>query len=175
MDLSKTWVLLSQRVLKYILWHLHAAWQPCASLPEPAFFPNLCFTVSCGLYCHNCFWICWSLPCAGRKADDAHTYSSKAADSMCSYCRERSRWESLLRRWEERALRSVDFKQEKEKFLVLKSPMNKKEEQMFWSLLLGCIEKRSTCLCSTAQKNNTNNDLQAPYLTPHVLCSYLSY
>lgn len=53
--------------------------------------------------------------------------------------------------------------------------MNKKEEQMFWSLLLGCIEKRSTCLCSTAQKNNTNNDLQAPYLTPHVLCSYLSY
>lgn len=45
---------------------------------------------------------------------------------------------------------SEDFQQEKEKFLVLKSPMNKKEEQMCWSLLVGCTEKGSTCLYSRA-------------------------
>lgn len=95
---------------------------------------------------------------------------------MCSYDRETSGWEGLLCKWEEMAPRSEDFQQEKEKFLVLKSPMNKKEKQIFWSLLLGCTEKGSTySILEPHSEKYRNNKLQAPYLTPHVLCSCLSY
>lgn len=57
--------------------------------------------------------------------------------AWCSCGRERSGWESLLCRWEGRAPGSGGFQQEKEKFHILESPMNKKEEQVLWSLLLG--------------------------------------